>query len=111
MIRNHLTPGFIRAIYRHGKFELVEPVEGLTDEAQVHLLVWQVGLDSGFGDDDDPQLDSWEQYGLQPPNQTSQEIEARLKRLQANAGPLQLSSEQTVEIAMADWLLEENLDL
>ena len=56
-------------------------------------------------------LDSWEQYGLQPPNLSPEEIEARLRRLQTNAGSLQLSADQTVEIAMSDWLLEENLDL
>jgi hypothetical protein len=112
MIRNNLTPSLIKAIYRRGKFELAEPVEGLTDESQVQLLIWQVGLEqSVFGADDELQLDAWEQYGLQPPELTPQEIEARLKRLEANAGSIQLSAEQTVEIAMADWLLEENLDL
>lgn len=112
----------IKAIYTQGVFAPVEPVAGLADNEIVQLQILPTAPDETIPTEedewtdleDDPEwaaMSIWEQQGLRDPVLAPEELQARLDWVEANWGALRLSEEQALEIAMSDWLLEENLDL
>ena len=118
-------PVLVKAIYKRGVFEPIEPIEDLVESQQVHLQVWpavpgEVPSEVEEGADfwSDPgweaewaALNPWEQQGLHVPVLTPEEIEARVQWLNINWGCIALDSLQAIEVATAEWMLEENLSL
>lgn len=65
-----------------------------------------------FADDHEwADLSSWAQQGQRVPSLTLDEELARTQWVQANWASIRLPDEQALEIATANWLAEENLDL
>ncbi len=116
-------PVLVKAIYKHGVFEPEEPIEGLMDNQQVQLQVWPATVEQvapaeepafWFDPDGDAEwasLSPREQQGGRAPILSEEDRAARMQWIEGNSGVIQLPSDQILEIAMADWLLEENLPL
>ena len=117
-------PALIKAIYKDGVFEPLEPIQGLAEDQPVLL---HISLDVPNRDEtmeDGPAFWSdlegdaeWETLmrdehairvrgGLTP-----EEAEERVRQIFVNWTTTRLSSEQVLEIAMDDSFLEENQNL
>ncbi|MFZ4658412.1 MAG: hypothetical protein ACOYNY_15465 [Caldilineaceae bacterium] len=119
----------IQAIYRHGIFEPLGPVQGLVDEQPVQLRVWFAAFEEVTSPDfveldfvktmDEQKvvsdewetLDYWEQQGRRAPDLSLEEVTAQVEWVQNNWASIPLPSTQALEIATATWLAEENWDL
>lgn len=117
----------IKAVYKKGVFEPIEPINGLAENEQVTLQVMPV-VTNGFVEDEadaeepafwsDPEGDAeWaamtpaEQQGRFRRKQTPEEIEADLRWLRKNSGIFHVPEDQVFEFAISDALLEGSQDL
>jgi hypothetical protein len=117
---NHIN--FVKAIYKQGVFKPVEPIPDLFDDQPVQLQIWPVPQEESavletpdeLGHADNREwaaLSAWEQQGRRDPVSTPEEEMARIQWVEDNFASIPLPSDQALEIAMADWLAEENLTL
>jgi hypothetical protein len=122
MIHNGKSANVIKAIYKHGVFEPVEPIQGLFDDQPVQLQIWPVPVEEVAFPEILEELDiaedrEWaalstrEQQGRRVSILTPEEEMSRFQWVQAHWASICLPSDQALEIATADWLSEENLNL
>jgi hypothetical protein len=110
----------IKAVYKNGLFEPIEPIEGLTENQQVQLEVSVAPLADDPSIEDEGQwwvdLGFEEDWAQEQPDVGEtvvmvQDAEAAVQWVNAHWGIIALSEAQALEIAMADWLLEEDLSV
>src|SRR4051794_6382534 len=102
----------IKAVYTHGVFAPVEPVEDLADNQLVQLQISPAAPDEiapAAGDDWWEQAEAewaamspWERQEVQDPGLTPEELEARVQWIYDRLPMFSLSEEQALEIAMDD---------
>jgi hypothetical protein len=122
MINDGIRSNIIKAVYKQGVFEPVEPIQGLFDDQPVQLQIWPLAHEENAFPESSKELDftedrewtamnTWEQQGRRTPILTPEEEIARIQWVQANWASIRLPGEQALEIATADWLAEGNLNL
>lgn len=107
----------IKAIYKQGVFEPLQPSINLEENQLVQLQIWSATAETPFAMEVDESvvLDNELANGEEVeasfeahPEQLAKNREDRIQWVREHWASIPLSTDQALEIATADWLLEEN---